>query len=63
MKFLDKLAVILLLVGGLNWGLVALLKFDLVSWVSMGKAFIDTGLKVLVGAAAVWGIFKLKMLK
>jgi uncharacterized protein len=32
MKTLSKIAAALLVVGGLNWGLVALAKFDLVAW-------------------------------
>ena len=33
MKKLDLLAATLLIVGGLNWGLVAVAKFDLVAWI------------------------------
>jgi len=33
MKKLDLLAAVLLLVGGLNWGLVAIARFDLVAFV------------------------------
>ena len=34
MKALNALAVVLLIVGGLNWGLVVLAEFDLVAWPS-----------------------------
>jgi uncharacterized membrane protein YuzA (DUF378 family) len=33
MKKLDLLAIVLLIVGGLNWGLVAIARFDLVATV------------------------------
>lgn len=33
MKKLDLLAAVLLIVGGLNWGLVAIARFDLVAFV------------------------------
>jgi uncharacterized protein len=32
MKMLTKAAAALVIVGGLNWGLVALFEFDLVAW-------------------------------
>ena len=32
-RSMDLLAAVLLVVGGLNWGLVAVAKFDLVAWI------------------------------
>jgi uncharacterized membrane protein YuzA (DUF378 family) len=60
MKRLDTLAAVLVLVGGLNWGLVAIAKFDLVAWV-FGMDFGETNAASrivygLVGLAAVYGI-------
>jgi hypothetical protein len=60
MKKLDILAATLLLVGGLNWGLVAVAKFDLVAWI-FGMDFGQTNAASrvvygLVGLAAVYGI-------
>jgi uncharacterized protein len=60
MRKLDAIAAILLIVGGLNWGLVALADFDLVAWI-FGESFGETnpGSKIvygLVGLAAVYGI-------
>jgi uncharacterized protein len=61
MKKLDTLAAALLLVGGLNWGLVAVAEFDLVAWICGGMDFGETNavsrvVYGLVGAAAVYGI-------
>ena len=61
MKKLDALAAVLLLVGGLNWGLVALAEFDLVAWIFGGMDFGETNAASrvvygLVGLAAVYGI-------
>ena len=61
MKKLDLVAATLVLVGGLNWGLVALAKFDLVAWIFGGLDFGETnaGSRIvygLVGLAAVYGI-------
>ena len=63
MKKLDWLAVALLIVGGLNWGLVAIAKFDLVAAI-FGLDFGETNAATrviygLVGLAAVYGIASL----
>jgi uncharacterized membrane protein YuzA (DUF378 family) len=60
MKKLDLLAATLVLVGGLNWGLVGLAKFDLVAWI-FGLDFGETNaatrvVYTLVGLGAVYGI-------
>ena len=51
MKKLDLLAVVLLIVGGLNWGLVAIARFDLVAAVS-GLDFGETN--ALPGSSTAW---------
>jgi uncharacterized membrane protein YuzA (DUF378 family) len=58
---LDLLAATLVLVGGLNWGLVGIAKFDLVAWICGGLEFGETNaasriVYSLVGLAAVYGI-------
>jgi uncharacterized membrane protein YuzA (DUF378 family) len=58
MKKLDLLAVTLLLVGGLNWGLVSIARFDLVAAV-FGLDFGETNpatriIYGLVGLSAVY---------
>ena len=58
MKKLDILAAVLLIVGGLNWGLIALAKFDLVATL-VGLDFGETNAASrivygLVGLAAVY---------
>jgi uncharacterized membrane protein YuzA (DUF378 family) len=60
MKKIDILAATLVLVGALNWGLVAIAKFDLVAWI-FGLDFGQTNAATrivygLVGLAAVYGI-------
>ena len=64
MRKLDLLAATLVLVGGLNWGLVAVARFDLVAWIFGGMDFGQTnvGSRIvygLVGLAAVYGIASL----
>jgi hypothetical protein len=63
MRKLDLLAAVLLIVGGLNWGLVAIAEFDLVAWI-FGLEFGETDIATrivygLVGLAAVYGIWSL----
>jgi uncharacterized membrane protein YuzA (DUF378 family) len=63
MRKLDLVATVLLLVGGLNWGLVAVARFDLVAWI-FGLDFGETNVASrivygLVGLAAVYGIASL----
>jgi uncharacterized membrane protein YuzA (DUF378 family) len=59
-KTLNGVAAALLIVGGLNWGLVAIAEFDLVAWL-FGEDFGTTNAATrivygLVGLAAVYGI-------
>jgi uncharacterized protein len=58
MRKLDVLAGALLVVGGLDWGLVAIAEFDLVAWI-FGKDFGETNAASrivygLVGLAAIY---------
>ena len=64
MKKLDIAALALLIVGGLNWGLVGIAKFDLVAAIAGGLEFGETNwfsrvIYCLVGAAAVLAIVRL----
>jgi len=57
---LNAAVAVLLIVGGLNWGLVAIAQFDLVAWL-FGEDFGTTNAVTrivygLVGLAAVYGI-------
>lgn len=54
MKSLDILAAVLLIIGGLNWGLVGLLKFDLVATLLGNGTLLSSIVYVLVGLAAVY---------
>ena len=66
MKKLDLLAGALLIVGGLNWGLVAIAEFDLVAAL-FGLDFGETNAATrvvygLVGLAAIYGATRLPAL-
>ena len=54
---MDKIALSLLIVGGVNWGLVSLLQFDLVAWLFGSSAALGSRLVYgLVGVSALWCI-------
>ena len=56
-KIMDKIALFILLIGGVNWGLVGLFSFDLVAWISGGPATIMARIiYVLVAIAGIWCI-------
>jgi uncharacterized protein len=53
MKAIDTLATILLIVGGLNWGLVGIAHFDLVAAIFGDMSILSRIVYSLVGASAV----------
>ena len=48
------IAWILLLIGGLNWGLVGLFNWNLVAWISMGSRIVERIIYILVLLATIW---------
>lgn len=60
MRELDIIAATLLIIGGLNWGLVAIANFDLVAAITGAGAFGDVNavgrvIYGLVGLSAIYG--------
>lgn len=54
---LDKIALILAIIGGLNWGCIGLFQFDVVAWIFGGQdAIVSRVIYTLVGLAAIWCI-------
>ncbi|MBA4729294.1 MAG: DUF378 domain-containing protein [Thermodesulfobacteriota bacterium] len=60
MRTLDVVVAILLVVGGLNWGLVGLFNFDLVETLFASIPAVQQAVYVLVGLSAVYQIIGLK---
>lgn len=58
MKRLDMLVAVLLVIGGLNWGLIGFFGFDLVA-ASFGKSAISHVIYGLVGLSALYQIIQL----
>lgn len=54
---MDTLALLLAIVGGLNWGLVGIFQFDLVAWLFGGQGSLFSRLVyTIVGLAGLWSI-------
>ena len=54
---LDRIALILVIIGGINWGSIGLCQFDIVSWIFGGQdAVLSRIIYTLVAIAAVWCI-------
>ncbi|MBQ5672250.1 MAG: DUF378 domain-containing protein [Oscillospiraceae bacterium] len=53
----DRLALALAIIGGLNWGLIGLFRLDLVAFLFGGQtALLSRIVYTLVGLAAIWCI-------
>ena len=56
-KVVDWVALVLVIVGGLNWGLVGALNFDLVQAVLGSIPILAKIVYILVGLSAAWMIY------
>lgn len=63
MKTLDVIAAILLVIGGLNWGLVGLFNFNLVEFIFGQFPIIVRTIYGVVGLAALYQIFQWKAIQ
>ena len=59
MKVINILSLVLVIVGGLNWGLVGLLDFDLVAAIFGAGSMPSRLVYILVGLSAAWQIVPL----
>ena len=54
---IDKIALVLSIIGGINWGLIGFFRFDLVAYLFGGQtAAASRVVYALVGLAALWCI-------
>ena len=56
MKVIDKIALILVIIGAINWGLVGIFKFNLVDTIFGSMSVITRIIYALVGISGLWGI-------
>ncbi len=59
MDALDKLAMLLLIIGGFNWGLVGWMKYNLVDEIFGVESGVSRVIYALVGVASLYGIYTL----
>lgn len=53
---MDTIALILSIIGCLNWGLVGIFEFDLVAWLFGTATVLSRIIYTLVGLAGLWTI-------
>ncbi len=52
---LDKIALILTIIGGINWGSIGLFRFDIVAWICGGQTeVVSRIIYTLVALASLW---------
>jgi len=62
MMIVNKIALVLAILGALNWGLVGLFAFDLVAWICGGATTVVARIiYVLIALAGIWCISMLFM--
>ncbi len=56
-QMLDKTALVLTIIGALNWGSIGLFRFDIVAWIFGGQtSILSRIIYTLVALAGVWCI-------
>ena len=56
MKVIHTIALILIIIGAINWGLVGIFNFNLVEAIFGGISAITRIIYILVGISGLWGI-------
>lgn len=56
MKVIDKIALVLIIIGAINWGLIGLFNFNLVATIFGDMTIISRIIYGLAGLSGLWGI-------
>ncbi len=56
MKVIDNIALVLIIIGAINWGLIGLFKFNLVEAIFGDMTMLARIVYGLVGISGLWGI-------
>jgi len=56
MNWITKTCLLLMVVGGLNWGAIGLFNFDLVAFLFGPMSILSRVVYILVGLATLWAI-------
>lgn len=54
--FLDKIALLLTIIGAVNWGLIGTFSFDLVAFIFGDMSILSRIVYALVGVSGIWCI-------
>jgi len=56
MKVIDTIALILIIIGAINWGLIGIFNFNLVDTIFGTMSVVSRIIYTLVGISGLWGI-------
>lgn len=56
MKVIDKIALVLIIIGAVNWGLIGFFQFNLVDTIFGQMSVLSRIIYALVGISGLWGI-------
>lgn len=56
MNLLNKIALAILIIGGLNWGSIALFSFNIVAWITAGYTLLENIIYIVVALSAIYCI-------
>ena len=56
MKIIDKIALLLVIIGAINWGLIGIFNFNLVTTLFGDMTIISRIVYILVGISGLWAI-------
>ena len=56
MKVIDKIALVLIIIGAINWGLIGLFRFDLVAFLFGNLTWLSRIIYTLVGLCGLYAI-------
>ncbi len=56
MKIIDKIALVLIIIGAINWGLIGIFNFNLVDAIFGTMSVLSRIIYALVGISGLWGI-------
>ena len=56
MAVIDKIALALVIIGALNWGLIGIFSFDLVAWLFGSMSAVTRVIYTLVALGGIWSV-------
>ncbi len=56
MKIIDKIALVLVVIGAINWGLIGIFNFNLVDAIFGAMSILSRIIYILVGISGLWSI-------